>query len=67
MPTCANCSSDAYYVYQITPSFVINYCSSHLPRSLYAQRDGGNVLVIPPVEETPAPTPSKKASKDATS
>lgn len=34
MATCANCSSDALYVYQLSPKYGINYCQRHLPTFL---------------------------------
>jgi hypothetical protein len=61
---CANCSRDALYTYVISGNHNINYCQSHLPRFLTAQRDAGLLpLVKPPVVETPAKVTKKKETE----
>jgi hypothetical protein len=61
---CANCSRDALYTYVIGGNHNINYCQSHLPRFLTAQRDAGLLpLVKPPVVETPAKVSKKKETE----
>lgn len=72
MVKCANCSLDAIFVYHITGTFSINYCSKHVPKFLLNAKGGSRlskasavyapVLDIP-VEETPAKTSKKKTSK----
>lgn len=67
--TCANCESDAPYVYQITPYFGISYCQRHVPNFLRAQLAAGNLdnpaysIEEPIVEEVVEPTPLTKSSK----
>lgn len=41
MLTCANCDKDALYTYEVTDTFVINYCEYHLPRFLHTMKNGG--------------------------
>jgi len=55
MATCANCSSDALYVYQISSNYGINYCQRHLP-SFLARGPQPNLFDVPvePVVEKPA-------------
>ena len=66
MQTCANCSREALYLYQLIDDFKIYYCQSHLPHFLWESRDAG-LLGIPEtilpevVEETPK---SKKKVSD---
>mgnify|MGYP006298223507 CR=1 FL=1 len=40
---CANCDSDALYVYQVTESKEFLYCGKHLPGFLEARRKAGNL------------------------
>ncbi len=61
---CANCSRDALYTYVIGGNHKINYCQSHLPRFLTAQKAAGLLpLVKPPVVETPAKVTKKKETE----
>jgi hypothetical protein len=68
MTICANCSKEAVYTYTVTPEYELQYCQSHLPKFLYAQRDAGLLPsavvveeVVPVVEEVVEPAkPSKK-------
>lgn len=41
MAKCANCTSDALYVYEVTDSFNINYCQYHLPVFLHKLQKSG--------------------------
>jgi hypothetical protein len=55
MAICANCSSDALYVYQINSVYGINYCQRHLP-SFLTRGPQPNLFDVPveaPVEEAP--------------
>ena len=38
---CANCSKDAFYVYQITEKTQVLYCNSHLPTFLENAKKAG--------------------------
>ena len=63
MAICANCSKEAIYTYNVTAEYLIQYCQSHLPKFLYAQRDAGLLpsAVVEVVEEVVEPAkPSKK-------
>jgi hypothetical protein len=56
---CANCSENADYVYEVTPSYKVHYCGRHLPKFLSTRAKSGELnvpLVVPPA----APTVSKK-------
>jgi hypothetical protein len=69
MATCANCSSDALYVYEISPDYAIEYCQRHLPKFLYSLRNSGGLkrpeVVVPePVVEA-APKKAKKTTTPA--
>lgn len=68
MIKCANCSSEAFYTYAITPTYGIHYCSRHVPKFLHNQKKSGMLplrTVAPVVVETPAPKVSKKKPKVA--
>jgi hypothetical protein len=43
MAKCANCTSDALYVYEVTDSFNINYCQYHLPVFLHKLQKSGSL------------------------
>lgn len=62
MATCANCSSDALYVYQISPKYGINYCQRHLPTFL-SRGPQPNLFAAPqePVIENTAKVKKTKA------
>jgi hypothetical protein len=64
MATCSNCSTDAKYRYTISPGLSVDYCATHLPKFLTAQKAAGllNIPVEQPVEETPTKT-TKTSSK----
>ena len=57
MTPCANCSRDAIYTYSVTPSYLIHYCSVHLPGFLHNQKSTGSIALK--VEAPKAP--KKKA------
>jgi len=63
MANCANCSSDALYVYQITSDYGINYCQRHLPSIL--SRGHQPNLFAAPVEESVVEAPSKGKKSQA--
>ena len=55
MATCANCSSDALYVYQVSSDYGINYCQRHLPSFLKVGVQPNLFdVVAEPVVEKPA-------------
>ena len=41
MATCANCTSDSLYVYEVTDTFNIPYCQYHLPVFLHKLQKSG--------------------------
>lgn len=57
MAKCANCVSDALFVYTITNDFKIYYCQYHLPRALGKGKVAGVSLL--PIEVV-APKAAKK-------
>ena len=73
---CANCDTDAFYIYQVTKAKDILYCSKHLPNFLEPRRKAGLIkttaqleveknsaieaLKTEPAEESPAPKPKRK-------
>lgn len=64
MTKCANCSSSAYFVYQMTENFAINYCSRHLPKFLLEQKRNLVLHRITPVDpELEAAAPAKASKK----
>lgn len=78
MASCANCSNDAFYTYQVNESFGISYCSYHVPRFLQDQKNAGLLKTTAEFnkaqadalaslatvqEETPAPKTSKKKAE----
>jgi hypothetical protein len=61
---CANCNREALYTYVIAGNHNINYCQSHLPRFLTAQKKAGLLpLVKAPVVETPVKVSKKKETE----
>ena len=38
---CANCTKDAFYIYQITEGAQILYCNNHLPKFLEQAKKAG--------------------------
>jgi hypothetical protein len=74
---CANCESDAFYVYKLTLTKDILYCAKHLPSFLENRRKAGLLqttdtykIIVEDgkknlsTEEIPTtPTPSKKPTK----
>lgn len=65
MITCANCSNEALYTYQITDDFNIHYCQYHLPRFLTAKKNAGELpLMVPREIPEEQPKTSKKKAAD---
>lgn len=64
MVSCSNCATDAQYTYKVSEDLVFNYCASHLPRFLTAQKNAGFLkLMVPAVIEevvTSKPVSKKK-------
>lgn len=60
MAICANCSSDALYVYQLTAEYGINYCQRHLP-SFLSRGPQPNLFAAP--ENLPVVEPAPKTKK----
>ena len=62
MVKCVNCNREALYTYQVSGSYIIHYCQSHLPKFLIAKRNAGQLpLIVPaPVVETPKPSKKKE-------
>jgi hypothetical protein len=58
MAICANCSSDALYVYQLSANYGINYCQRHLPSFL--ARGPQPKLFEAPAKEVEKPVKVKK-------
>jgi len=46
LATCANCDSEAFFAYSVTPSYKILYCSRHLPKFLTKGPDKSSVVPI---------------------
>lgn len=70
MTTCANCTSESAWIYEITPSHTIPYCSMHLPKFLNNRKNAGllkrsdeMVQEQSDAFEALAPKSSKKTSK----
>jgi hypothetical protein len=70
MTTCANCTSESAWIYEITPSHTIPYCSVHLPKFLNDRKNAGllkrsdeMIQEQSDAFEALAPKSSKKSSK----
>lgn len=64
MAKCANCPSEAFFVYQVTANYGIDYCSRHVPKFLQAQKKSGALRRIEPVApELVAEAVAAKSSK----
>jgi len=70
MTTCANCTNASVWIYEITPSHTVPYCSMHLPKFLNDRKDAGllkrsdeMVQEQSDAFEALAPKSSKKSSK----
>jgi hypothetical protein len=61
MAKCANCVNEAPYLYRVTPTFGIPYCSKHVPKFLLAELKAGNLHVSAVEEESPVATKSKSS------
>ena len=71
MTTCANCTNDSAWIYEITPSHTIPYCSIHLPKFLNDRKNAGLLKSSEEMAKEKsdafaalAPKSSKKTSKD---
>lgn len=70
MATCANCENTSVWIYEISPSHTIPYCSIHLPRFLNDRKNAGllkrsdeMVQEQSDAFEALAPKPAKKSAK----
>ena len=69
MITCANCSREALYTYQVSDAYLIHYCQNHLPKFLVNKKNAGLLPLISPapvveaVVEEPVVEETVKASK----
>ena len=76
---CANCDTDAFFVYQITLAKEIFYCGKHLPKFLNSRLKAGLIkttdewstakeevqkAVAPEENEAPKPKRKKKAAEE---
>jgi hypothetical protein len=73
MAKCANCTSDALYVYEVTSTFNINYCQYHLPVFLHKLQKSGSLKTTDEFEAVKAaalaavaPKTSKKKVEEET-
>jgi hypothetical protein len=73
MTTCANCTNNAAFVYEISPSHQIPYCSTHLPKFLNDQKNAGLLKLASELVQDRtdafdvlAPKTTKKASSKKT-
>jgi hypothetical protein len=66
MATCANCSNDAFFVYQVTDSYGIDFCSSHVPNFLRSEKYASSLITLdlPVVEETTTASKKKKSVEE---
>jgi hypothetical protein len=71
MSKCANCESDALYVYEVTDSFNIPYCQYHLPVFLNKLQKSGLLKTTAQFDtlkaealEAVAPKSSKKNTEE---
>jgi hypothetical protein len=66
--TCANCASEAVYIYSIAPETRIAYCTRHLPSFLNKHKENNQLELAIPTEPvasaTPAPKPPKAKRKE---
>lgn len=66
MAKCANCVNEAPYLYRVTPTFGIPYCSKHVPRFLLSELKAGNLHAPSEVvEDAPVSTKSKSSKAKA--
>jgi hypothetical protein len=63
MATCANCSNDAFFIYQVTDSYGIDFCSAHVPNFLRSEKYAASLITLdlPVITET-TPVSQKKKS-----
>jgi hypothetical protein len=63
MATCANCSNEAFFVYQVTDSYGIDFCSAHVPNFLRSEKYAASLITLElPVIEEPVKTSKKKST-----
>ena len=61
MATCANCPNEAFFVYQVTDSYGIDFCSAHVPNFLRSEKYAASLTVLElPVIEEPAVSSKKR-------
>ena len=65
MAKCANCTSDALYVYEVTSTFNINYCQYHLPVFLHKLQKSGSLKTTAEFEAVKAEALAAVASKSS--
>lgn len=63
MAICANCNNEAYFVYQVTDSYGIDFCSAHVPNFLRSEKNAHLLVTLdlPVVEEPQTVSPKKKS------
>jgi hypothetical protein len=63
MATCANCPNEAYFIYQVTDSYGIDFCSAHVPNFLRSEKYAASLikLDLPVIEETTQVSQKKKS------
>jgi hypothetical protein len=63
MATCANCSNEAFFIYQVTDSYAIDFCSAHVPNFLRSEKYAASLITLdlPVITET-TPVSQKKKS-----
>lgn len=63
MATCANCSNEAFFIYQVTDSYGIDFCSAHVPNFLRSEKYAASLITLDlPVITEPTPVSQKKKS-----
>ena len=51
MTTCANCTTDALYIYVINDEVTTHFCAAHVPGFLQAQKKAGTLPTVEGFEE----------------
>ena len=66
MATCANCPNEAFFVYQVTDSYGIDFCSAHVPNFLRSEKYAASLVTLdlPIVEETTETSKKKKSVEE---
>ena len=61
MATCANCPNEAFFIYQVTESYGIDFCSAHVPNFLRSEKYAESLIKLDiPVVEEPVKVSKKK-------